>query len=63
VPFTFWDYRQLAFPKNTRHAHRPRLRHAVDRQPRSPTPTVDREARKTGKSASDHAPVVVDLAD
>ncbi len=59
--FTFWDYRQLAFPKNR--GMRIDLVYA--------TPSVagritdaysDREARK-GKSASDHAPVVVDLAD
>jgi exodeoxyribonuclease-3 len=59
VPFTYWDYRQLSFPKNTGmridlvygdSAFADKVKDAY----------VDREARK-GKSASDHAPVVVDL--
>ncbi|GAA2627198.1 exodeoxyribonuclease III [Streptomyces axinellae] len=59
VPFTYWDYRQLCFPKNRGmridlvygdEAFGAAVRDAY----------VDREARK-GKGASDHAPVVVDL--
>ncbi|MBB0247174.1 exodeoxyribonuclease III [Streptomyces alkaliphilus] len=58
-PFTYWDYRQLAFPKNKgmridlvygNAAFADAVRDAH----------VDREERK-GKGASDHAPVVVDL--
>jgi exodeoxyribonuclease-3 len=58
-PFTYWDYRQLAFPKNNgmridlvfgNRAFAGAVRDAY----------VDREERK-GKGASDHAPVVVDL--
>jgi exodeoxyribonuclease-3 len=59
VPFTYWDYRQLCFPKNrgmridlvyADAAFAGAVRDAF----------VDREARK-GTGASDHAPVVVDL--
>lgn len=59
--YTFWDYRQLAFPKNNGmridlvYASEPVAQRVTDAY-------VDREARK-GKGASDHAPVVVDLAD
>ncbi|MEE1926903.1 exodeoxyribonuclease III [Streptomyces sp. TRM 70351] len=59
VPFTYWDYRQLCFPKNRGmridlvYGNAP-FRAAVS------DAYVDREARK-GKSPSDHAPVVVDL--
>ena len=64
VPYTFWDYRQLAFPKNTG------MR--IDLVLGSPSfaaavtdAYVDREARKTGKKGttppSDHAPIVVDV--
>jgi exodeoxyribonuclease-3 len=58
-PFTYWDYRELSFPKNkgmridlvfANESFRGAVRDAY----------VDREARK-GKGASDHAPVVVDL--
>ncbi|MER5883028.1 exodeoxyribonuclease III [Streptomyces sp. NPDC001941] len=58
-PFTFWDYRELGFPKNkgmridlvyANGAFRDAVSDAY----------VDREERK-GKGASDHAPVVVDL--
>lgn len=58
-PFTYWDYRQLAFPKNKgmridlvygNAPFRDALRDSY----------VDREERK-GKGPSDHAPVVVDL--
>jgi exodeoxyribonuclease-3 len=59
VPFTYWDYRQLAFPKNRGmridlvYAN-PKFSAVVE------DAYVDREERK-GKGASDHAPVVVDL--
>jgi exodeoxyribonuclease-3 len=59
-PYTYWDYRQLAFPKNLglridlTYANRPFVDAVTDSY-------VDREARK-GKGTSDHAPVVVDLA-
>lgn len=58
-PYTYWDYRQLAFPKNNgmridlvygNAAFGTAVKDAY----------VDREERK-GKGASDHAPVVVDL--
>ena len=58
-PFTYWDYRQLCFPKNRGmridlvYANQPFVDAVRDSY-------VDREARK-GKSPSDHAPVVVDL--
>ena len=59
--YTYWDYQQLAFPKNKG------LR--IDFAYTSPALTarvesvsIDREERK-GKGASDHVPVVVDLAD
>ncbi|WP_026924715.1 exodeoxyribonuclease III [Glycomyces arizonensis] len=58
-PFTFWDYRNLDFPKNRG------MR--IDLALANPALTgavadayVDREARK-GKGASDHAPLVLDL--
>ena len=60
VPFTYWDYRQLSFPKNTGmridlvYADAPFRAAVTDAY-------VDREARK-GKGTSDHAPVVVDLS-
>jgi exodeoxyribonuclease-3 len=59
-PFTYWDYRAGAFPKDmgmridlvyATRAVAGRVRAAY----------VDREARK-GKAPSDHAPVVVDLS-
>ncbi|MFD5560098.1 MULTISPECIES: exodeoxyribonuclease III [Kitasatospora] len=58
-PYTYWDYRQLAFPKNRgmridlTYANKPFADAVSDSY-------VDREARK-GKGTSDHAPVVVDL--
>ncbi|MGH3498495.1 MAG: exodeoxyribonuclease III [Nocardioidaceae bacterium] len=59
VAFTYWDYRQLAFPKNR--GMRIDLVYADARfVSRVCDAYVDREARK-GKGASDHAPVVVDL--
>ncbi|GAB4086960.1 exodeoxyribonuclease III [Myceligenerans cantabricum] len=59
--YTYWDYQQLAFPRNkglridfawTTAAVAQRVRGV----------TVDREERK-GKGASDHVPVVLELAD
>jgi exodeoxyribonuclease-3 len=63
-PFTFWDYRQLAFPKNT--GMRIDLVYAAPALAGAVTDAyVDRDARKPGKAGttppSDHAPVVVDL--
>lgn len=59
--YTYWDYQQLAFPKNRG------LR--IDFAWTSPALTdrvagvsIDREERK-GKGASDHVPVVIDLED
>ncbi|MFF0740128.1 exodeoxyribonuclease III [Streptomyces sp. NPDC004111] len=58
-PFTFWDYRELGFPKNKGmridlvYGNKPFTEAVADSY-------VDREERK-GKGASDHAPVVVDL--
>ena len=59
--YTYWDYTQLSFPK--RHGMRidfalgsPALSSRVEGA------AIDREERK-GKGASDHAPVIVDLAD
>lgn len=59
VPFTYWDYRELGFPKNKGmridlvYGNTPFVTATTDAY-------VDREARK-GKGTSDHAPVVVDL--
>ncbi|MBH1933909.1 exodeoxyribonuclease III [Streptomyces sp. AV19] len=58
-PYTYWDYRQLCFPKNKGmridlvYGNAPFAAAVKDAY-------VDREERK-GKGASDHAPVVVDL--
>lgn len=58
-PYTYWDYRQLCFPKNRGmridlvYGNAPFAAAVKDSY-------VDREERK-GKGASDHAPVVVDL--
>jgi len=59
--YTYWDYQQLSFPK--RHGMR------IDFVLGSPAlssrvkgAAIDREERK-GKGASDHAPVIVELAD
>jgi exodeoxyribonuclease-3 len=58
VAFTFWDYRQLAFPKNN--GMRIDLVYGSPAFAAAVTDAyVDREARK-GKGTSDHAPVVVD---
>jgi len=60
VPFTYWDYRQLCFPKNR--GMRIDLVYGDAEFSKAVTDAyVDREARK-GQGASDHAPVVVDLA-
>ncbi|MFI9272708.1 exodeoxyribonuclease III [Kitasatospora sp. NPDC052896] len=59
-PYTYWDYRQLAFPKNR--GMRIDLTYGNAAFVNAVTDSyVDREARK-GKGTSDHAPVVVDLA-
>lgn len=67
--YSYWDYRQLAFPKNN--GMRIDLVYASPSFATAVTDAyVDREARKPGKSVaggpkpvppSDHAPVVVDL--
>lgn len=65
TPYTYWDYRQLAFPKNTGMRidlvfASPSLHAAVT------DAYVDRDARKPGTKGttppSDHAPVVVDVS-
>jgi exodeoxyribonuclease-3 len=57
--FTYWDYRQLCFPKNL--GMRIDLALATeDVAARAKAVWVDREARK-GAGTSDHAPVIVDL--
>jgi len=61
VAYTFWDYRQLAFPKNR--GMRIDLAYASQSfADRVIDAYVDRDARK-GKGTSDHAPVVIDLND
>jgi len=58
-PYTYWDYRQLAFPKNR--GMRIDLVYGNESFAKAASDAyVDREERK-GKGASDHAPVVVDL--
>ena len=60
VPFTFWDYRAGMMHKNLGM----RIDYVLATAPVADAVAdawVDREARK-GKGASDHAPVVVDLA-
>ena len=59
-PFTYWDYRQLAFQKNKGMRIDLVFGNAAFAGAVSDA-YVDREERK-GKGASDHAPVVVDLA-
>ncbi|MGH3620824.1 MAG: exodeoxyribonuclease III [Sciscionella sp.] len=59
IPYTYWDYRALAFPKNR--GMRIDLVYGDERFAAAVTDAyVDREERK-GKGASDHAPVVVDI--
>jgi exodeoxyribonuclease-3 len=65
TPYTYWDYRQLSFPKNT--GMRIDLVFASAGLASAVTDAyVDREARKAGAKGtvppSDHAPVVVDIA-
>jgi exodeoxyribonuclease-3 len=59
--FSWWDYRQLAFPKN----HGLRIDHILLSSPlaaRCVSSRIDRSARK-GEKPSDHAPVLVELRD
>ena len=58
--FSWWDYRQLAFPKN----HGLRIDHVLLSPALAATCTacrIDRQARK-GAKPSDHAPVIAELA-
>lgn len=58
--YTYWDYKQLAFPKN--YGMRIDFTWATPAlADRVTGVTIDREERK-GKGASDHAPVILDLA-
>jgi len=58
-PFTYWDYRAGAFPKNM--GMRIDLIYANPALAGAVTDAwVDRETRK-GKGPSDHAPVIVDI--
>ena len=60
TPYTYWDYRQLSFPKNR--GMRIDLVYAnAAFAERVSDCWVDREARK-GTGPSDHAPVVVDIS-
>ena len=59
--YTYWDYTQLAFPKR-RGMRIDFCLGSPALQARVEGAFIDREERK-GKGASDHAPVVVDLAD
>ncbi|GAA3603368.1 exodeoxyribonuclease III [Marihabitans asiaticum] len=59
--YTYWDYQQLRFPKR----QGMRIDFVLGTPPfadRVQGAAIDREERK-GKGASDHAPVVVELAD
>jgi len=59
--FSWWDYRQLAFPKN----HGMRIDHILLSAPlaaRCTASRIDRNERK-GERPSDHAPVLVELMD
>jgi exodeoxyribonuclease-3 len=58
-PYSWWDYRQLGFPKG----NGLRIDHVLlsaDLLPRCTSALVDRDERK-GKLPSDHAPVVIEL--
>jgi len=58
--FSWWDYRQLAFPKN----RGLRIDHVLLSAPlaeRCSGCRIDRDARK-GEKPSDHAPVIVEIA-
>jgi len=59
--YSWWDYRQLAFPRN----QGLRIDHILVTQPlalRCTGAMIDREARK-GQGASDHAPVMASFSD
>jgi exodeoxyribonuclease-3 len=59
VAFTWWDYRELGFPKN----RGLRIDHVLLSRPlieRLEDVVIDRDERK-GKGASDHAPVLAVL--
>ena len=59
--FSWWDYRQLAFPKN----HGMRIDHILLSAPlaaRCTASRIDRNERK-GEKPSDHAPVFVEMMD
>jgi exodeoxyribonuclease-3 len=59
IPYTYWDYRALAFPKNN--GMRIDLCYGNDVfTERVKDSYVDRNERK-GKGQSDHAPVIVDI--
>src|SRR4029453_14698621 len=58
--FSWWDYRQLAFPKN----HGLRIDHillSASLVARCTSCRIDRNARK-GEKPSDHAPVIAELS-
>jgi exodeoxyribonuclease-3 len=60
MTFSWWDYRQLAFPKN----HGLRIDHILLSPPLATacrSCVIDRNMRK-GKQPSDHAPVIAELA-
>jgi exodeoxyribonuclease-3 len=59
--FTYWDYTQLRFPKRQGMRIDLALGNAAATE-RLAGARIDREERK-GKGASDHAPVIVELAD
>ncbi|HEX7106916.1 MAG TPA: exodeoxyribonuclease III [Acidothermaceae bacterium] len=59
TPYTYWDYRQLCFPKN-RGMRIDLVYASAEFAADVADAYVDREARK-GANPSDHAPVVVDL--
>ena len=60
--YSYWDYRARRLPPAPRHAHRPRCSGPDPVADRVTWAVVDRNARK-GTGPSDHAPVIVDLAD
>ena len=58
--FSWWDYRQLAFPKN-RGLRIDHILVSPALAPRCTSCRIDRNARK-GERPSDHAPVIIELA-
>ncbi len=58
--YSWWDYRQLAFPKN-RGARIDHVLATPALAARLTAAAIDREQRK-GKQPSDHAPVIVEIA-